>query len=395
MKKHNTFTLLMPLIFVMATVVLTTGCSEKEQVVKKVEVRPVKTMIVKSLDAGGIRYFPARVDANEKAEIAFRVSGKVSKLLVKEGELVKKGDLLATLDPTDFQITVNNKKALFARAKKDYIRGKELVKDGNISRVDFDRIEANYQTSQSDYNFAKQQLAYTKLKAPFDGTIARRHIQNFEEIQSKQSIVTLNDNQILEIKFDIPEKLLLNLQVKEDVTGKKLRDQIPVTARFQGKKNQQYLLKLKEISTKADAKTQTFTATYMMPQPEGIIILPGMSATVKVDTSALTGTDMDTVFYLPVTAVVANVDLNATVWEVDEKSMQVHPIPVKVENMKGQRIKVVEGLTAGQRVVTTGVPFLYEGLKVSFMEESEQATDNLEHSPPIMNESKSTDNTKG
>ena len=93
--------------------------------------------------------------------------------------------------------------------------------------------------------------------------------------------------------------------------------------------------------------------------------------------------------------VVANVDLNATVWEVDEKSMQVRPVLVKVENMKGQLIRVVDGLTAGQRVVTTGVPFLYEGLKVSFMAESEQATDNLKHSPPVMNDSKPTDATKG
>ncbi len=392
MKKNNILALIAPVIFVITTV-LTTGCSEKVQEVKKVEVRPVKTIVVEAPDAGGIRYFPARVDANKKAEIAFRVSGKVAKLLVKEGDRVKKGDLIATLDPTEFQLKVNNKKALFTRAGKDYKRGKELVEEGNISRVDFDRIEANYQTSQSDFKLAKQQLAYTKLKAPFDGTIARRHIQSFEEIQSKQSIVTLNDNQILEVKFDIPERLLLGLKIKEQAEGRKLEDDIPVSASFQGGSNKQYPLKFKEISTKADAKTQTFNVTYIMPKPVGIIVLPGMSASVRVDITSFK--NKDTAFYLPVTAVVANADLNATVWEVDEKSMMVHPVPVKVADMKGQLIRIVDGLTAGQRVVITGVPFLYEGLKVSFMKQSEQATDNLKHPSPVMQESKTTNTDEG
>ncbi|MCK5662062.1 MAG: hypothetical protein KAI17_01180, partial [Thiotrichaceae bacterium] len=136
-----------------------------------------------------------------------------------------------------------------------------------------------------------------------------------------------------------------------------------------------------------------FNVTYIMPKPVGIIVLPGMSASVRVDITSFK--NKDTAFYLPVTAVVANADLNATVWEVDEKSMMVHPVPVKVADMKGQLIRIVDGLTAGQRVVITGVPFLYEGLKVSFMKQSEQATDNLKHPSPVMQESKTTNTDEG
>jgi len=119
--------------------------------------------------------------------------------------------LSPNLDPTDFQIAVDNKQATFARAEKDYERGKKLVKEGHISKRDFDGLEAAFLTSRAEFNLAKQQLDYTELKAPFDGVIARRHIQSFEEVEAKQSIVTLNDNEILEVKFDLPEIIMAGL----------------------------------------------------------------------------------------------------------------------------------------------------------------------------------------
>jgi RND family efflux transporter MFP subunit len=263
-----------------------------------------------------------------------------------------------------------------------------LVKDGNIARMDYDKLESVYHTNQADYNLAKQQLAYTDLKAPFDGVIARRHIQNHEEVQAKQTIVSLNDNEILEIKFDLPENMILSLKKKvggdsaEGDVG--LRHQIPIFALFQSQPDKEYKLEFKEISTKADENTQTFAVTYTMKRPQNIIILPGMSATVKVDLSLFLA-DQKGVFYLPVSAVVANVDLEATVWLVDEKQMQVTPHKVQVASMKGSQIQVTEGLKEGQRVVVAGVPFLYKGLKVTLMKLSEQARDNLPHQSPEMN----------
>ncbi len=389
MKSFYSFSVLMITLFTMA---LTSGCSKKQEVVQAEEIRPVKTILVKAPDAGGIRNFPGRIDANRKAELAFRVSGKVQELLVKEGDLVAEGDTIAKLDPTDFQITVNDKKALFTRASNDYNRGKKLVKEGHISKMDFDKLEANFLSAKAELNLAKQQLAYTELKAPFNGTVARRHIQNFEEIQAKQEIITLNDNDILEVKFDLPENLILRLHkidVEEELEEVKniekleIRDQVKVVAMFQSQQEKEYSLSFKEMSTKADASTQTFHVTYTMPKPESLIVLPGMTAMVKIDLSKVI--DSENIYYLPVSAVVADVALQGTVWLVDEKTMQVAPASVTVGTMQGNRIQVKEGIEAEQRVVIAGVPFLYEGLKVTLMTESEQAEDNIEHEQPVMN----------
>ena len=382
MKKIRLFSLLAFAVFIL---VLNSACSKKQEVKQVEEIRPVKTIIVKVPDAGGIRNFPGRIDANRKAELAFRVSGKVQSLLVKEGEQVAKGDVIAKLDPTDFQITVNDKQALYTRASNDYNRGKKLIKEGHISKMDYDKLESNFLSAKAELNLAEQQLDYTELKAPFDGTVARRHIQNFEEIQAKQEIITLNDNEILEVKFDLPENLILRIRRVEgidDIEHSKAKHDIPVVAMFQSQQDKEYSLSFKEMSTKADASTQTFSMTYTMPKPQSIIILPGMTTMVKVDLSKFI--DIDNVFYLPVSAVVADVALQGTVWVVDEKTMQVAPLAVKVGTMRGNSIQIKEGLEAGQRVVTAGVPFLYKGLKVTLMKMSEQAKDNIKHDHPTM-----------
>ena len=373
------------LIITSLALVLTAGCSKKQEVETVEEVRPVKTIIVKAPDAGGIRNFPGRIDANRKAGLSFRISGKVQELLVKEGDLVAEGDTIAKLDPTDFQITVNDKKALFVRASNDYNRGKKLVKEGHISKMDYDKLESAFLSAQAELNLAKQQLVYTELKAPFSGTVARRYIQSFEEVQAKQLIITLNDNEILEVKFDLPENLILRIQRIEGISSMEqsaMKQQIPVVALFQSQADKEYPLTFKEMSTKADASTQTFSITYTMPKPTNVIILPGMTATVKVDLSKVI--ERNDVFYLPVSAVVADVALQGTVWIVNEKTMQVEPISVKVGTMRGNSIEIKEGLDVGQRVVIAGVPFLYKGLKVTLMKDLEQAEDNIEHSHPVM-----------
>lgn len=362
------------------------GCSEQVEVQKKVEVRPVKTIVVSAPDTGGIRHFPGRVEANKKAELAFRVAGKLEKLTVKEGDLVKQGDVIATLDNTDFKIAVSDKQASFSRAKKDYNRGKKLVKEGHISKMDFDQLESSFLSTRADLNLAKQQLAYTELKAPFNGTIAKRHVQNFEEVQAKQEIVSLNDNDILDVKFNLPENLILSINEKEgspSIEDNKAKDLIPVFASFQSQKEREYRLTFKEISTKADSQTQTFAITYTLPKPDNLILLPGMTASVRVDLSHYM-VEQSSSFYLPVSAVIADTNLQGMVWVVNEQSMRVEPVAVKVGSMNGNQIQVTEGLDAGQRVVVAGVPFLYSGLEVRLMKQTEQARDNLQHSSPKM-----------
>jgi RND family efflux transporter MFP subunit len=346
------------------------ACSEPPPpVVEKVS-RPVKTLLIEAPDTGGVRNFPARIDAADKAELAFRVPGKVQKLLVKEGDRVDEGQLVAELDPKDFQIVVNDRQATYDNAKKNFERAKELIEKGNISRMDYDRLEAEFRNATAALNSARQDLSYTKLEAPFKGLIAKRYIQQFEEVQAKQVVLDLQNVNALDVKFDVPESLIRGIRADADERAKR-REEIKITASFEGMPGREFPLRFKEVATKADSQTQTFEVTYLMDRVETGTILPGMTASVTVDMSRYI--DEEPVFTVPVSAIVGDYKLDPRAWVVDEATMTVRPQPVKVGRMLRDTIEVLDGLEPGLRIVTAGTPFLVEGMKVTLMQDLEQA----------------------
>ena len=326
--------------------------------------RPVKTIIIGDNLTGDTRTFPAVVDAIQKAEISFRVSGKVQKINVKEGDEVKKGQTLAELDPVDFDIRLKDRQASYKTAKANYDRAKELVEKGAISRVDHDDIRAKYFTAKANLDSAEQDLLYTKLKASFDGYIAKRHVEKFEEIIASQSIFSLSDVSSLKLKVDIPENLMIFIKREGEGVRK-------LYAVFDNISNQQFPLSFIESTTKADPNTKTFQVTLKMDAPENYNVLPGMTATVYADMLP-SELQSATSVMLPVSAVISDNEKQATVWVVDETTMTVKPRKVTPGSMIGDTMSV-DGLKPGERVVIAGAPFLRDDMKVTLLETGEQA----------------------
>ncbi len=352
----------------LACVLLLAACSKEEKPRVADTARPVKTLRVEAPAQGGIRQFPARIDAIRKAELSFRVPGKVVKLPVAEGEDVSKGQVLAELDATDFQIVVNDRLATYTRAKKDFERARQLVKKGHIARMDYDRLEAQFKSAAAALKSARQDLSYTRLKAPFAGTVAQRYVQRFEEVQAKQPVLALSDTTSLEVKFDVPENIILGLKPEQE---QRERKPVPVWASFDSVPGQRFPLTFKEAASRADPATQTFEVTFTMPRPKELTVLPGMTATVTLDlTRHLSGPE---IHYLPLTALTGDDKLAPRVWVVDEKDLTVHARRVDLGPMKGTRVEVRGGIKAGERVVTAGAAYLAEGMKVRLMPSVEQA----------------------
>ena len=349
-----------PIILITATLI--TACEEPLPPVVT-DSRPVKTIVVNEGGSSSLRSFPAVVDAIQKADISFRVRGTINKIHVKEGSEVKEGDILAELDPTDFEIRLNDRKASYKTAKANYDRAKELVGKGAISKVEHDKIRADYFTATANLKEAEQDLIYTKLKARFDGFIAKRHAENFEEVLASQEIFSLEDTSELKLLVDIPENLMINIQRKHN-------DERELYAIFENIEGQKFPLSFLESTTKADVNTKTFKVTLKLQTPENYTVLPGMTATVF---AKLYSDEFDTgrAITLPVSAVIADTDKQATVWIVDEDSMTVKPRAVTTGVMSAGNIQV-DGLQTGDRVVTAGASFLREGMKVTLLETGEQ-----------------------
>lgn len=330
------------------------GCSDNraaESVTKPP--RPVKIAEVKDAAAVQLRHFPAVVQASEVAQLTFRVGGEIEQLPVRAGAEVKQGDLIAALDPTDYQLAVDQAKAQYDLASSQYQRNQKLVQQGLMSEAQFDEIESQLAVAKSNYETAQANLSYTRLEAPFDGIVARLAVEKYENIQPKQPIATLQIADAIDVAIQVPENLFARVSKRLDYE--------PLVA-FDAAPEQRFLAHLKEWDSQADPATNTYEVVFTLPKPENLNILPGMTATVIVDLNQVLRQVLDGVV-IPSSAVFADPQGQSYVWRVND-DMTVTQVAVEVGNMTNSGLLISDGLSAGERVVAAGVQQLQNGQSI-------------------------------
>ncbi|MEM8493024.1 MAG: efflux RND transporter periplasmic adaptor subunit [Pseudomonadota bacterium] len=360
-----------------AVLLLITACADSEPPPPAPDSRPVKLFVVDEGLGQEIRQFPATIEAAKQAELAFRVSGQLADLPIREGDVVEDGQVVASLDATDFELSVEDRQAAFDNAQSNFSRAEELVRTGAISRSDYDRMEAEFRSSRAALSQAKANLGYATLRAPFTGRIARRYVDNFEEIRAKQAIVYLHDVDMLDVIIALPESVVRSVSAADapiDNTtdlNQEANADVRAMASFEDYSSTSFALEVKEIGTRADPDTQTFPVTFSMPQPDEFSVLPGMTAQVELDFTGLIVKDRIT--WIPARAVQGDADLQPRVFVLDAQQMVVRSRPVTTGRMSGDRIEILDGLQGGEEIVEAGSAYLADGMRVTRMRTGEQA----------------------
>ncbi len=343
------------------------SCAKKEE--KKDEAiagRPIKLMTAGSNLTGQIRSLPGTVRATDRVDLAFQVSGPLIELPVREGQRVKRGDLLARIDPRDYETNLRNAKGTLARAKAavDYAVA-EYQRFRNVKATDAGAVsdsmvhlkytaqavaQAGLQSAEAGLAAAQDQLNYTQLRAPFTGLIARRFVDNYQEVAVKQPILSLQNMTEIEVLVDVPESMMAPIRATKP----------RMYADFAADPSRHFELKIKEAALLADSLTQTFRVVLVMPAPTGIRILPGMTATVSIEFASVP-TDEGSII-VPAVAVWADNAGHSMVWVVDTKTMAVHRRAVTTGDLTGtDSIKVSEGINPEEIIAISGVSKLQEG----------------------------------
>ena len=153
---------------------------------------------------------PALIDI-EKAldhpamlKLAFRVAGPIRKIYVNEGQYVKKGQLLAELDPRDYQIQFNATQAEYTQVKGEADRIIELYRRGSVSVNEYDKAVAARKRVTALYNAHRNALNDTRLKAPFDGYVQNKYFNAPEIVNQGTPVVSMIDNDYFEVDVNIP-----------------------------------------------------------------------------------------------------------------------------------------------------------------------------------------------
>ncbi len=338
------------------------ACGEKEVLVTEepTVLKPVRTLTI-SLGNTTTKSFVGIVEANRIAELGFRVNGELKLVNTKEGDFVNKGQVLAVLDQTDFNIKLNASQADFDRAKSEFKRAQSLIKQGAISTADYEKLKAQQSNAKAQLESAQQNFKYTELKAPFSGVVAKQYLSNFEKISSTATFAVIQDLSAFEVRINIPESVMI--KIKRDEKSR------PVYAVFDGNLDRHYPLKFKEISTRADEKTQTYAVKFVMDMPKDINLLPGMSARVFAEHQS--GKDELSEVYVPAHAVLEDSQGRFVYLaiETQENSLnaEVQRRGVVVGELNENGLQILQGLDVGDKVITAGMSKISQGLAVRLM----------------------------
>jgi len=357
-------TKLSQLVCIIPTLFFVTACEQQQQTQTEAPLRPVRTILASASDGIAGRDFPGMVVAQNRADIAFRVSGKLKELLVTEGEQVVKGQIIARLDQTDFKIELKDKQANYDKSKANFTRSATLLEPGHISQREFDEIKAAYSTADAHLRAAKQNLIYTELKAPFDGSITKVHVDNFEEVMGKGKIATLQDLKSMQVEIDIPESLMINVR--------RSGEQRKVHATFDAIKDKKFPLIFREVSAQADETTHAYKVRFSLPPIENYTILPGMTATVVADnTPAVNGSADESEITVPSHSVLEDSKGRFVYIAVPEsassRTVIIHRRNVTTSRLTNTGLIITSGLNPTDMVVIAGMSKMQEGMNVRLM----------------------------
>jgi multidrug efflux system membrane fusion protein len=334
------------------------ACGEKQEHAE--EIRPVTA--VKVAPANGDRdvRYTGDVRARYETALGFRVPGKIVVREVEVGSRVKRGQLLARLDPSDFRLNIEAARSQLAAAQADFLQAKDdlaryrnLHEQKFISAAEFDRRQNAYNVAKARLEQAKAQLgvtqnqsAYTTLRADQDGIITAIAAEVGQVVSAGQEVMRLARLEEKEVVISVPESRLDELKT----TGE-------VTITLWAQPDMKFAGRIREISPSADPVTRTYTVKVSLLRPSAGVQL-GMTANVLLGTEG-----SHPIIRLPLTALYQQGQQPA-VWIIDPKTSAVVLTPVEVARYTQEAVEISSGLKAGDVVVRAGVHKLTAGQKV-------------------------------
>ncbi|WP_368074906.1 efflux RND transporter periplasmic adaptor subunit [Vibrio natriegens] len=324
---------------------LLTGCNKAISEPSEPLIKPVKLLAVKDLSVADSDAFLAQIDATHRAQLSFQVGGEVDQLLVRMGHDVKKGDVLATLDPKDLQLALNSAQAQFSLVQTQWQRAKSLYKKKLISTDEYDQKETQYKAALANFEQAKTDLSYTKIHAPFDGVVSYTYVKPFQVVGAKQEILNLIDNSTLDVSFTLP------VTYAESVSLASLKD-AHMWVTMDSEPDKRIAGKFKEISTQPNSDTNSYEAIVTITRPSERNLLTGMTGQVHIAKQNVS----DSVV-LPQSAWVSKETNRGEVWVMDGETQQVKKVTLSL----GDSGNVESGLKSDDYVVIAGVEHLVEG----------------------------------
>ena len=288
------------------------------------------------------------VQANASVDVAFQVPGKVVTIGPDEGQSVRAGQPIASLDPTEYRLAVEQAGAQSDRAAHDRDRNQPLLASGGIAPAEMEHLEIGARQSAAAADLAKKHLADTKLEAPIPGIVSRRVVEVGATVAAGQTVYTIVALDPVRVRVGVPEA-----DVGHITEGATATVRIPaLDTSFAGR--------VSLIGVAADPATRSYAVEISVPNPARKL-RAGMVAEATINTRESTSAMM-----VPAPAVVHDGGVNGTtiVYVLDHDAARVHARRVTTGAAHGDSLEITSGVATGEQIVVAGQQRLRDGARV-------------------------------
>ena len=346
-------------LFLVASAALLAACSRSAP--PEEPVRSVKLLTVGVGAMQSTLEYSGEVRARVESRLGFRVAGKIVQRQAELGQRVKAGQVLAQLDPRDYQLAADAARAQLASATTqrdlaaaDFKRFQALKDQNFISGAELERRAATLKAAQATLDQARAQLssqgnqtAYTTLVADVSGVVTGIDAEPGQVVAAGTPVVRIAQDGARDVVFAVPEDKVAQITQGSDVAVRGWSGGAPLAGR------------VREVAASADPSTRTFQVKVAIDGAQA----PALGSTVYVTPQALSHAGMAAI-KLPTTALRQQGQATA-VWVYDAASGTVKSQVVQIATADGNEAVVASGLTPGMQVVATGVHVLSPGQKVT------------------------------
>ncbi|MEL6569617.1 MAG: efflux RND transporter periplasmic adaptor subunit [Pseudomonadota bacterium] len=353
------------------------ACWPEEDVATTNDTTPVRgliTTLVADVEEVTVRRYPGVLEPSEVNLLSFEVGGRLGRIGLDVGERVNAGQLLAELEPEQFETVIENRRAAveevtatLAQAEDDLVRSQALLDSGTITVVRRDEdataaAQARAQLTQAEQNLsaAEQDLADSKLFSPFDGIVDALEVDSFATVSAGQTILSLYQQEEYEVSFSVSFDVISRLVVGTPATVRLADDP---TVSLQGV--------VSELGERA-GQVSSFPVVVRLTEAAPII-KAGMAVEVALEFALPTARG----HLLPMSAVIPGTDIPdragpndpiaLDIYVFDPATNTVKARTVTMAGIRDNRFLIIDGLSPGERVATKGVAFLREGMEVSLL----------------------------
>lgn len=312
-------------------------------------IKTVKLATVQTFGHNRTDTYPGRVKASSEINLAFRISGPITRIHVREDEQVRRGQVLAEMDARDYEIQLSATEAEYAQVKAEAERVMRLYEKESVSENDYDKAVAGLQQITAKYEAHKNALADTKLTAPFDGYVQKRFYNRDETVAAGMPVLSVISRESPEIITYIPATEYL-----------KRADFETFTATFDIYPGVEFPLQLLSIAHKANLNQLYAVRFALKPGKDLPMPTPGLSATVNIGLKKGNGNFVS----IPLSALFESGG-KPGVWVYNETEGTVGLRQVTVEEIHTEGfVTLSAGLQPGEKIVAAGTNYLTEGQRV-------------------------------